>query len=157
MAKGINYLSEQEINCVEYEYLRTSSNLMKPNGNRGSLSSNICFKSFSRAVSVSAPAHPHSLAIFNISVRYEASWRGPVQSGPETIDWENIQVTLRTQSILHCTKLEWLMLFKSKKEISIQHVKNFLGFTLIVDKHKSYFAWFKSFSSDGDKQTLLLV
>jgi len=63
----------------------TSSNLINPNGNLGSLSSTISFIRFSRLSLPSQPIHPHCLAKSNISVRYAASWRGPVHRGPDTI------------------------------------------------------------------------
>lgn len=63
----------------------TSSSLIYPGGNRGSLSSIIVLRSFSNVTPFSLVyAHPHSLAKLSISLRKEASWRGPVQSGPTT-------------------------------------------------------------------------
>jgi len=65
--------------------LEISSSLIYPGGNRGSLSSIIVLRSFSKVTPFSLVyAHPHSSAKLSISVRKEASWRGPVQSGPTT-------------------------------------------------------------------------
>lgn len=71
---------------LTFARLEISSSLIYPGGNLGSLSSIIMPRSFSKETPFSiVHAHPHSLAKPSISVRKEASWRGPVQSGPTTV------------------------------------------------------------------------
>lgn len=112
---------------LTFARLAISSSLIYPGGNLRSLSSIMVTRSFSKVTPFPVVyAHPHSTAKFSISVMEEASWRGPVQSGPTTV----IEVASYCSI---CTSTRNLPQFMKSKSLGLATTLAMTNKTIITD------------------------